>query len=346
MNKRLALISGINKRVIESLSNANIKTTNRLLRVAVTSRQRKELAERILIDENTIYTLTKIADLMQIPEIDEKSASMLVGIGIRSVDDLKTTDVGTITTMMKSAYRENPLIPGSEDIIEWKLSAKEHESKIEIEVIDESINDKIPSHYEQFEEPDEFFCNMTDVIINLGTGIAEAQQKLDEASIRIQQHIFETPELRDYGFMASWYTMPEVTLNLKMNYAIASETKTSGSAHPRKRIMISPINARYQNFFKTSQSMESELNLKIVPVPPPGKLSEVIHIPDLTGKTLTEAKNIIDKSDLFLENVKLESGEEVSSEDDTLFLVTSQDPMPGEELQFKNKIRIVVKKVE
>lgn len=194
---------------------------------------------------------------------------------------------------------------------------------------------------EYIETPDEFFADLSDIIINLGEGIAQAQHRLDLNSIETQKKINDDEELRNAGLMATWYTIPEVTFNLKMDYAVVEENTSTGSLKSSKRILVSPMNAQYQNYFKVNQSMQSELNVKFVPVPPPSKYTMTINVPDLKGKTLEEAKELIKKADLVLGTVSEVEG---SPSGDKATEVKDQSPEAGSEARFGDKVNLLVMK--
>jgi len=187
----------------------------------------------------------------------------------------------------------------------------------------------IPDDLSQYRE--EFFCDMKDIIVEIGEGIALAQQKIDESAIKSYEKILENKEFKEYGLTPTWLTIPEAQFHLKMNYTVTQKKQSSGdtSTNSIRRLLISPMNARYNNYFNLTESVHSEMKLKIVPIPSPSCVSEAVIVPDVIGKTYKEAKKIIAESGLLIQ-----VAEEVADNKK----VTSQLPEPGEEVRFKEKI--------
>jgi hypothetical protein len=73
-----------------------------------------------------------------------------------------------------------------------------------------------------------------EVLARVGEGVAQAQRAMDLNSIATQTLIDNDPVLSEYGLQATWYHMPEVTLELKMSLAMKRETKTDTSGWPRR----------------------------------------------------------------------------------------------------------------
>jgi hypothetical protein len=121
----------------------------------------------------------------------------------------------------------------------------------------------------------------------LGRGIGEAQASLDRHSIEIQQLIDSDPVLGQYGLSASWYSIPQTQLELKI--AVALEAPAGPAGPPPKGPMIlpreaglmkalptlwaQPVNARYANQFGYDVQASSSVSLTVVPVPPPAAVT-------------------------------------------------------------------------
>lgn len=111
-----------------------------------------------------------------------------------------------------------------------------------------------------------------EVLARVGAGVAEAQRAMDLNSIATQTLIDNDPVLSEYGLQATWYHMPEVTLELKMSLAIKRETMTDQSGRPkisRLSVLATPYNAKVQNMLALDVQGTSTVKARIVSVPPP-----------------------------------------------------------------------------
>ncbi|MCL2549617.1 MAG: DUF4332 domain-containing protein [Methanimicrococcus sp.] len=146
-----------------------------------------------------------------------------------------------------------------------------------------------------------FYFGLGEMIAEMGRGVAQAQHELDMSSLAVQQYIDADENLSQYGLSSTWYALPETTFTIKVDYAIVKEETEEGETQndgtPAKEILntmrIAPINAKYQNYFKSTTSIESELKFKIVPVPPPAKVNDTVIVPDLSDLSVEEAKEVI-----------------------------------------------------
>jgi hypothetical protein len=123
---------------------------------------------------------------------------------------------------------------------------------------------------------------MEEVIVSLGTSVAQAQRELDRHSIESQKEIEADPTLSAAGVSASFYQIPKVELELTMTITMQSSAgapaakKRAATALPAaalqrpSRISVAPLNAFYTNQFGFQAAASSKLKLTIVPVPPAG----------------------------------------------------------------------------
>ena len=116
--------------------------------------------------------------------------------------------------------------------------------------------------------------------------------------------ILEDDELAAYGLNATWYAMPEINFNLKMEYMMSEESTESGSGPIRRKLLISPSNAKYNNFFTSSKKEESSLSIKFVALPPPERLTERIYMPDLIGMTEKDAREELNSNGIEIKKVE------------------------------------------
>ncbi len=111
-----------------------------------------------------------------------------------------------------------------------------------------------------------------EVLARVGEGVAQAQRAMDLNSIATQTLIDNDPVLSEYGLQATWYHMPEVTLELKMSLAMKRETKTDTSGRvlvSRLSLLAAPHNAKVQNTLGLDVQGTSVVKARIVSIPPP-----------------------------------------------------------------------------
>lgn len=186
---------------------------------------------------------------------------------------------------------------------------------------------------------EELFITFQELIVQIAKGVADAQRSLDEQSLDIQKRIFTDPELkelRDAGVQATWYQIPEVTANLKISISSHKESEETGE---RKSaiLFLSVYNATYKNSFEFDYQGTSEMNFKIVPIPPPIAATNTI-VPDVIGDNRDEAEKEINEAMLILGTVT----EEISQA--TLGVVIRQDPLANSSTQVGSSVDIVISK--
>jgi len=169
-----------------------------------------------------------------------------------------------------------------------------------------------------------FFFGLSDLIAEIARGVSKAQLELDKSSLAIQNHIEEDETLRNYGLSATWYALPETTFSLKVDYAVVEEKTKEGKENFPGNLRVAPVNATYQNYFKSTSNVDSLLNFKIVPVPPPVLYTEPITVPNLLGLSLEEASERIAGSRLRLGVQELIKGEPDNGKD-TQVIAQSKD---------------------
>jgi hypothetical protein len=137
-----------------------------------------------------------------------------------------------------------------------------------------------------------FSAPIESVIIALGQGIAQAQQALDLNSISTQQTIDTNPSMSQYGLQATWYQFPSVNLQLKMSMSITQDQSTqpvaagSSPAPGRFRIMAQPLSASFQSQFNYDATAATQVNVTLVPVPPPRSGNSVSTPPQMTAASV------------------------------------------------------------
>jgi len=302
MQLDIKTVKGITPKIAEKLAESKIETVEGFRAATRTTAKRSELSKKTGISYGQLYSLSKQAELLGIGMTGE-NAEALVRAGIRCISDISSALPSSIETFLRAMERSGALKhsgPGAAELELMKEAAKKEKSKFEPD------KDDLISPYIEFEKERKvtvpegavprgggeeaigFFSGIKEIMVDIGEGIAEAQHALDLSSMDIQNSILDDPELAAYGFNASWYTIPEATFTLKMEYAVTEEKSSSGTATVRK-FLVSPSNARYNNYFKSQESASSTISMRFVPIPPPDRFTDRIIMPDLIGMAHDEA---------------------------------------------------------
>lgn len=120
-----------------------------------------------------------------------------------------------------------------------------------------------------------FAAPIEDLIVALGQGLSQAQHALDQNAIQTQQAIDTDPFLSQYGLQATWYQFPSVTVQLKLSLSITTDQAPAPTAggHLLTRgplhIIAQPTSASFQTHFNYDAQAATQVNLTVVPVPPP-----------------------------------------------------------------------------
>jgi hypothetical protein len=161
-----------------------------------------------------------------------------------------------------------------------------------------------------------FSAPIESVIIALGQGIAAAQQALDQNSVATQEAIDTDPTMSQYGLQATWYQFPTVNMQLKMSMTITQDQTSSSSPSsatpssatpgvaspravgpimasqlfaPRYRVIAQPLSASFQNHFNYDATAATQINLTMMPVPPPRSGNQVTTPPSMTPAAVQAA---------------------------------------------------------
>lgn len=135
--------------------------------------------------------------------------------------------------------------------------------------------------------PNEVGEAMTEVLIeplgrilrHVGWAIADAQKAMDENSIATETELDDLREKTGYDLHATWYHMPETTIELKMSLSIDIEEekdkqgRTVGWKPPT--LQAAPLNASYKNLFDYEAAGTSVLRTKIVSITPASIIERV-----------------------------------------------------------------------
>ncbi len=128
-----------------------------------------------------------------------------------------------------------------------------------------------------------------EMIASMGTGIAEAQRKLDEISFEITKmmsgsdpkhriRLGDRPNAASYsllelGFAPTFYQFVDTVLEIKVAFSMSAESPNASGGEPTKfHAKSTPVDATYANRFQYPVEGASVLRTKLVTVPPPGLL--------------------------------------------------------------------------
>ncbi|QTA84014.1 hypothetical protein [Desulfonema magnum] len=128
---------------------------------------------------------------------------------------------------------------------------------------------------------------LDEMIKSMGEGIAEAQYRLDQTSLRIAQMMSGTNDadrvnfgnkrysLLELGFTPTFYQFIDSVIEVKMSITMTTTSSSSGGTKYQARAVT--VNASYSNRYQYSVEGCSLLRTKLVTVPPPGILEERIR---------------------------------------------------------------------
>ena len=129
------------------------------------------------------------------------------------------------------------------------------------------------------------------IVERLGISIAQAQAALDANSVKIAKEMVETKvkigdeefSLLALGFVPTFYAFTEATVEAKLSFSMAETTelgvKVSASvAGGAGFIMVAAsVDVSYSRKFSVSSEGSSSLAARIVSLPPPDQLTEILR---------------------------------------------------------------------
>jgi predicted flap endonuclease-1-like 5' DNA nuclease len=126
-------ISSIEPDAAGKLRSAGIRTTARLLDLAKTPKNRKDLAERTGIEGKRILSLANMADRMRIKGVGEDYASLLQAAGVDTIRELKYRNPAKLARAMAEINAKRKLVrvlPSPRAVERWIEQAKRLQLKI------------------------------------------------------------------------------------------------------------------------------------------------------------------------------------------------------------------------
>jgi Domain of unknown function (DUF4332) len=126
-------IAGISPAMAAKLRAERIRTTEKLLEASKTVKDRKNLAEKLGVDEQTVLRWANLADRMRIKGVREPYAELLKDAGVDTVRELKYRNPGRLAEAMATANLKRKRVdqlPTTKRVEHWIADAKKLTPKI------------------------------------------------------------------------------------------------------------------------------------------------------------------------------------------------------------------------
>jgi len=125
------------------------------------------------------------------------------------------------------------------------------------------------------------------IVQQLGVAVAEAQNALDTNSVAMAAEMAATIvpvgdaefNLISLGFTPAFYAFTEATVEAKMSFSMRQETEVgvSGTAGVDVKVFAASVTASYSRKFSVEVQGSSSLAARLVSVPPPAILQELLE---------------------------------------------------------------------
>lgn len=126
-------LDGIDGDTVATFRSVGIRTTEKLLEAARTSKGRKALAEKTGIDEKCLLRLANMADRMRVKGLGADYAELLRVCGVDTVRELKHRNPAKLAAAMREANEKRKLVrllPSDTTVGRWIDQAKKLPLKI------------------------------------------------------------------------------------------------------------------------------------------------------------------------------------------------------------------------
>ena len=123
----IADIEGIGPVYAEKLSDAGIKTTEKLLKEGCAKAGRKALASTTGLDEKKILRWVNMADLFRLKGVGEEYSDLLEAAGVDTVKELRNRNAANLHAKMTEVNEEKSLVrslPSADKVADWVEQAK------------------------------------------------------------------------------------------------------------------------------------------------------------------------------------------------------------------------------
>jgi len=147
-----------------------------------------------------------------------------------------------------------------------------------------------------------------DLIASIGKGVGEAQAALDAGSLSQTLELYRTPVpgenvnmlskmMKEIGYRPTFYVLPETEVDVRVTMAISNEATSSQNIETKKpddlslesklaslkpkltksSTYVSTLNASTANKYNMDYQMATNIKFKIVPIPPPVFVENLIE---------------------------------------------------------------------
>lgn len=133
MSYSLSAIAGIGPAMTARLKALGIRTSEKLLEASRSPKDRRSLADKLGVDEQTVLRWANLTDRMRIKGVREPYAELLKDAGVDTVKELKYRNPGRLAQAMAEAnakYKRVQLLPSEKRVGHWIESARKLDQKI------------------------------------------------------------------------------------------------------------------------------------------------------------------------------------------------------------------------
>ena len=126
-NYKIEDVEGIGPVLGEKFRSAGVKDTDALLKSALTSSQRKALAEKTGLSEARVLKFANMVDLYRVGGVGSEYAELLEVAGVDTVPELATRNAASLTQAMAAVNQEKKLtrqVPTESEVAKWVEQAK------------------------------------------------------------------------------------------------------------------------------------------------------------------------------------------------------------------------------
>jgi predicted flap endonuclease-1-like 5' DNA nuclease len=123
-------IEGLDSKSATKLRKAGIRTTEGLLKVAASKRQRSELADLAGVDAEALLGWVQRADLMRIKGIGGEYAELLDAVGVSTIRALRRRNPGALAAAISEINDRKRIVrrlPTDSMVVQWVALAKDTE---------------------------------------------------------------------------------------------------------------------------------------------------------------------------------------------------------------------------
>ncbi len=128
---------------------------------------------------------------------------------------------------------------------------------------------------------------LSSMIENMGLSIATAQAALDSNSIEMLTKLAAEKvevggkqiSLLNLGFVPSFYTFTEASFEAKMEFSLSESQSVdvSGQVSVETKVVTTSVSVQYARKFDQSASASSSISARMVSLPPPENLVELLR---------------------------------------------------------------------